>query len=331
MIIRIHLKKKNLLWIIAILRYSLPLFSFSFYGQIYIMLTTIFYCRKTDRPTSPYLKCRPGHWFNKIKPVAGISFFLHFLNAFITNTLDYKPIFIKSKSDLLKKSNSLPAVIFLFLKMIIITIFILDKGVESEHWAILSFLVFATGTNAYFTLYYENRQNKILLSLNNFFSLILFSGFLILFIGKIFKSLGYDGSIFLFFACSLLIVLYITFFKKKEVYSNFRDYKNIFNPDEYLYYLTHMCTIIKNKNNSRNYYMDLKSLIDSLEENCVDINCPLKKYLNYLENGFDCEFLLFEFCEKLFDYGLSKFNGNNFLKTNYSIFLITYMNNKKKA
>ena len=229
MIIRMLLKKRNLTWIIVILRYVLPLFSYSFYGQIFIMHTSIFYCRKTDNPTSPYLKCMPGHWFNKIKPIAGISIFFHFLTSFITNTLYYKPIFIKSNSDLLKKSNSFPDVIVLFLKMIIITIFILDKGKEYEHWAILSFLVLATGTNAYFTLYYENRQNKILLYLNNFFCLLLFSGFLILLIGKIFKYLGYNGSIFLFFTCSLLIILYITFFKRNEMYSNFKDYKNIFN------------------------------------------------------------------------------------------------------
>ena len=115
------------------------------------------------------------------------------------------------------------------------------------------------------------------------------------------------------------------------MYSNLKNYRNIFNPDEYLNYITNFYTLIKNKNNSRKYEMGIKSFIDSLEENCADINCPLKKYLLHLENGFDCEFLLLEFCEKLFEYGITKFHGNIFLKNNYSIFLITYMNNKKKA
>ena len=328
---RIKLKKKKIKWGITILRYCLPLFSFGFHGQIYLMFTTIFYCRKSESQTSPYLKCRPGHWFTEIKPIAGIAMFLHFLISFITNTLYYKPIFLKCNSDLLKKSNSLPDIIFLFSKMIIITIFILDKGVESEHWAILSFLVLVTGTNAYFTVFYENRTNEVLLALNNFFCLVLFSGFLILFIGKIFKSLGFDGSIFLFFSCSILIIIYIIFFKRNEMVYNSKNYKNITSPDEYLQYVTRFYNIIKNKNNSRYYSINLKSLILSIEEYCTEINCPLKKYLLNLENGFDCEYLLLQFCEKLFQYGISKFNGNIFLKNHYSIFLITYMNNRKKA
>ena len=137
---RIKLKKKKINWPITILRYTLPLFSFGFHGQIFLLFTTIFYCRKSESSTSPYLKCRNGHWFYKIKTIGGIAMFLHFLIAIITNTLYYKPIFIHCKSDLLKKSNTLPDIIFLFTKMITITIFIFDKGVESEHWVILSFL-----------------------------------------------------------------------------------------------------------------------------------------------------------------------------------------------
>ena len=150
---RIKRKKRIFSWPIKILKYTLPLFSFGFHGQIFLMFTTIFYCRKKESSTSPYLKCRPEHWFSKIKPIGGIAMFLHFLIAFITNTLYYKPIFLNCKSDLLKKSNSLPDIILLFTKMIIITIFILDKGVENEHWAIISFLTFVTGINSYFTLY----------------------------------------------------------------------------------------------------------------------------------------------------------------------------------
>ena len=149
----IKLNKRKIIWPIYILRYFLPLFSFGFYGQIFLMFTTILYCRKKESSTSPYLKCRPDHWFKNIKPIAVIAMFLHFLIAFITNSLYYKPIFMRCNCDLLKKSNSLPDIIFLFTKMIVITIFILDKGVESEHWAILSFLILVTGTNAYFTVF----------------------------------------------------------------------------------------------------------------------------------------------------------------------------------
>ena len=93
---RLKFHKRKIMWPIYILRYSLPLFCFGFYGQIFLMFTTIFYCRKSESSTSPYLKCRPGHWFNNIKPIAGIAMFLHFLIAFITNSLYYKPIFMRS-------------------------------------------------------------------------------------------------------------------------------------------------------------------------------------------------------------------------------------------
>lgn len=156
--------------------------------------------------------------------------FLNFLVAFITNTLYYKIIFLRSGNDLLKKSNSFPVIIFLFVKMIIISIFILDKGVESENWAILSFLVIITGVNSYFTIFYKNRQNLVLLTLNNFFSLILFMGFLILFTTKILGFLIFDGSIFLFFVCDILILIYIFLYKNNNIFIS-KDYKNIYNPD----------------------------------------------------------------------------------------------------
>ena len=330
MVYRIGNKKRKIMWPIYFLRYSLPILSFGFYGQIFLMFTTIFYCRKSESSTSPYLKCRPGHWFNNIKPIAGIAMFLNFLVAFLTNALYYKPIFLRKGSDLLKKSNSFPDIIFLFVKMITITIFILDKGVESEHWAILSFLVIITGINAYFTVFYKNRQNLALLTLNIFFSLLLFMGFLILFTAKILKFLNFDGSIFLFFACDVLILIYIFLYKNNNS-SISKDYKNIHNPDEYLQYVSNFYNIIINKNNSREYLNNLQIAILSIEENCVIENCPLQKYLINLEKGFNCEFLLLEFCEKLFQYGISKFNGNIYLKNHYSIFLINEMNNKKKA
>ena len=331
MVYRIKNKKKKILWPILVLKYCLPLFSFGFFGQIFLLFTTIFYCRKTESSTSPYLKCRPGHWFNDIKPIAGIATFLHFLISFITNTLYYKPIFIPSDCDLLKKSNTLPDVIFLFVKMIIITTFILDKGKEYEHWAILSILIFITGAYAYFTLSYKNRQNKVLLYLNNMFCVTLFSGFFILLIGKVFKFLEFNGGIFLFFSSLLMIILLIIFFKKHEIDEISVDYKNIPNKDKYFLYVNHIYNIIKNKNNSRNNSTLINSLITYTEYNCIIEDCPLKKYIFNIKKGVECDYLLLQFCDDLFQYGISKYKDNIFLKNQYCIFLIYEMNNKKKA
>ena len=59
----------------------------------------------------------------------------------------------------------------MFTKISKTILFISDKGLESEHWAMLSFLVFVTGINAYFILSYQNRHNKILMQVNNFLCL----------------------------------------------------------------------------------------------------------------------------------------------------------------
>ena len=331
MVYRIKKHKKKILWPITILKYCLPFLSFSFFGQIFVIFTTIFYCRKNESVTSLYLKCRPDHWSNKLKPIAGVAMFLHIFISFITNSLYYKLIFIPSKSDLLQKFNSFPDIIFLFTKMIIIVIFILDKGVESEHWPILLFMVFISGINAYFNVVHKNRPNKILSSLNIFFCLQLFAGFLILFIGKIFKFLKFNGGIYLFFCCAIIIILSIIFFKSNEMDLICKDYKKIDNPDEYLKYITYFYLLIKKKNDSREYSMIMKSLITSIEEKCIDQNCLLKKYLKNLEKGFDFEYQLIQFCEQLFQFGTTKFFDSIVLKNNYSMFLIIDMNNKKKA
>ena len=331
MLYRISNKKRKIMWPILILRYSLPLLSFGFYGQIFYIFTTIFYCRKKESNTSPYFKCRPDLWINQIKPIAGIAMFLNFLIVFfITNSLYYKPVFLKTNNDLLKKWTSLPDIILLFTKMIIISIFVFDKEVETEHWAILFVLVIVTGINASLTVFYKNRQNIVLLALNNFFSMILFLGFLVLFIAKIFKFLNFDGSIFLLFVCTFLIILYIALYKKNYMFIS-KDYKNINNENEYLFYVSNFYNYIINKNSSRIYLHNLLSIIYSIEENCVIQNCPLQKYLINFEKGYDCQYLLLRFCEKLFRCGISKFNKNIFLKNHFSIFLINEMNDKKKA
>ena len=331
MIYRIKKHKKKILWPIKILKYCLPLLSFGFFGQIFLIFTTIFYCREKELSTSPYLLCRPDHWFNKIKFVGAIGMILHILIALITNLLYYKLNFIVNGSDLLKKTHSFPDIFFLFTKIILIVIFILDKGVESEHWYLLSFLIALTGMNAYINVFYGGRQNKILLSINNFFCLVLFSGFFILFIGKIVKFLNFNGGIFLFFCIVIIILIYIIFFKNNDMDFISKDFKKINNLDEYLQYLTSFYNLIKIKNNSRNNTTIIKTLINSLELNCLQPNCFLKKYLVNLEKGFDFEYLLLQFCEQLFQFGISKFNRNINIKIYYSMFLTLEMDNKKKA
>ena len=327
---RIIRHKKPITWTIKYLQYMLPILSFGFYGQIFLLFTTTFYCRKTESPTSPYLMCR-DNWFNDFKPFSGLAMILHFAIALITNTLYYQPTFIKCKTDLLQKYNSFPDVVFLCVKILIIVIFILDKGEENEHWAIICFLILVTGVNTYFTFFYQNRKNTILLNLNNIFCLILFTGFIILLIGKIVRNWNFNGSIFLF--ASLVIIIFIFFLFYKSYSPNFItiDFRTIIDPDEYLQYVLKFCDFVRNKNKSRDYLIIMSGLISSMEENCIDDDCPLKKYLINLKKGIDSEYYLLQYVETLYQYGIAKFPANIFLKNYYSSFLIMDMNNKKKA
>ena len=312
------------------MQYALPILSFGFYGQIYLLFTTVFYCREKDSPTTPYLKCKDS-WFNNFKPFAGLAMFLHLLIAFITNNLYYQPTFVNCKTDLLQKTNSFPDVMFLFVKVLIISLFIMDKGEENEHWAIICFLILVTGINAYFTLFYQNRKNIVLLNLNNIFCLILFTGFIILLIGKIMKVWNFNGSIFLL--ASLITIIFIFFVFHKSYNPDFivKDYRTIFNPDEFLQYILRFSEFVRNKNKSRNHLIVMTGLISSMEEKCIDPECPLKKYLINLKKGIDSEYYLLQFVETLYQYGINKFPQNIFLKNYYSSFLIMEMNNKKKA
>ena len=75
----------------------------------------------------------------------------------------------------------------------------------------------------------------------------------------------------------------------------------------------------------------LKCYIETLEDNCLDSNCCLKIYLEKLKNGIECQYLLFEYLETLYKFGISRFMNNDMLKNDYALFLAMKMNNKRQA
>ena len=327
------IKKRKFYYIpLLILKFCLPFFSVCFFGQIFLLLTTIFDCQNGFAYVSKELVCRKGIWFSIDAPLAGIAMALLTILALITNTLYYKSSFVRNGSDLLKKTNCFPDIMLLFTKIVVITLFILDNGSEEEHWAILFFLILITGVNVLCNYKYQNRLNKKLVYINNIFCLMPFLGFCSLFIGKILSFLDFNGAIFLFFFFIFLIVLYITFYSKKNMSFVLIDHRNIENPVDYLNYIHQFYEIAVNTNNLRKDFTLLKSFIAKKEEKCFDLNCPLKKYINIKSfDEFDNIFPLLQFCEKLFEFGISKFPDNISLKINYSMFLIFEMNHNKKA
>ena len=328
---RIKNKKLNILWPLSILKFCLPFFSVCFFGQSFLLLATIFDCQNGFAYVSKTLVCRTGTWFKFEAPLAGVGMVLQAILALITNTLYFKSIFVKHGSDVLKKNNCIPDVMLLITKIFIIVLFIFDDGNEDENWAVLIFLILITGVNTLCNYNYQNRLNKQLTFINNILCLMPFLGFFSLFVGKIFKSLGFNGSIFLFFTWVAFGILFILFYKNKEINFALINYKNIENPQDYLNYIHKYHSLVMNKNNSRNDFTILKSLIAKKEEKCFDVYCPLKIYADNPSDEIEDIFPLLQFCEKLFEFGISKFPNDISLKINYSLFLIFEMNHNNKA
>ena len=136
---RIKNKQLNILWLVSILKFFLPFFSVCIFGQSFLLLTTIFDCQNGFAYVNKELICRTGIWFSIDALLAMIAMILHTFLALITNTLYYKSIFVKNGSNVLKKINCYPDIILVFTKIIVIVIFIVDDGVEDEHWIIFFF------------------------------------------------------------------------------------------------------------------------------------------------------------------------------------------------
>ena len=328
---RIKNKKLNILWPISILKFSLTFMSYTIFSQSFITLLKIFNCKNGVLYIDSSIICPKGFMFYIIATLTIIGIILQIIIGLITSALYFKPIFIINGSDVLKKTNSLPDIIFIITKIAVNLLLFFDKETESEQWIIIFCLNIFTGINAYYNFYFKNRFNKTLIILNKIFCLITFSGYFTLFIGKFFQSLEFTGTIHLFLVSIIIIIVYIFIYQNKHIDYISIDYSEINNPFDYLYYISIFYKIIKNKNNSRDYYTILESLISKIEENCIIPECPIKKYIEHINNGIECPFLLNQYCDKLFEYGIAKFSDNVSLKNYYSIFLIMDMNYKKKA
>jgi hypothetical protein len=319
----------KLLWPISFLKFCLPTFSGIFYGQIFLLLTTIFDCQDGFSYVSQDLVCRSGQWFSIETPLTIIAIILHAVMALMKNTLYYKSIYVKKGSDILKKTNCNSDLALLLTKIFVNLIFILEDKSEDSHWAILFFLILFTGLNLNCVFYYQSRQNKKLDFLNKILCLLPFLGFFSLFVGKIFIFLGFNGAIFMFFTWIILGIIFILFYRKKEIDFVSINYREIENTEIFISYVNTFYEIITNREFCRKDYTILKSLISKKEENCFDSQCPLKKYEN--SPGEDNIFPLLQYCERLFEFGISKFPKDISLKVNYSTFLIFEMNNNKNA
>ena len=317
-------------WIITILTNAIPLISKSFFGQIFYSLLTIFYC-DSETNSSFYdesQQCLEGLWFKIQTIFCIISIVILFFIAYVTNCVFYIPMCLKGKN---KKIHSLNDVILLLTKIILYILFIALRN-EKDTYAILIVCNLVSGFNFYSLSYYQGYSNQNLAFSNIYLSLILFWGFLCLFIGKIIKDLiVFNGTLYLFFIGFILLFIQ-TYYKskiKKELYNI--DREKITSYIEYYKYIIEIQALIEKKDDSRENKIALKSLLMKIEENCTQPSCFLKRYLNCLAEGKDLDILLYYYMQKAFEDGLNKFNHNITITISYIYFLLKRLSKKKKA
>ena len=167
---------------------------------------------------------------------------------------------------------------------------------------------------------YNNYENLLLKELNRYFSILLFSLMSCLIIGKIFNAWGFSGSLYLFVIGMINAIISIFIYKNGfNSYSNIK-FKELNSGCECLLYIKDFLDLVKTRHLCREKLLIFDSLISIREENCIDKNCKLKKYLNLREKGETNDFILFQHCQTLYEIALKKFPDDVVLKVNY----ITY-------
>ena len=331
MAFRLKEGKYNVLWPLIILKYCLPLLCFTFFGQSFLLLISSFKCLSGKLYYDSKINCTINNLFYFNVTISSIAIILLIFLSYITISLHFHADFISEGNNILKKRTSLPDIVFLFCKMIIIMTFMFDKSKEYEHWGIIFIICLITGINAYYTLFIQNYENSIIKKFHYFYSLFLFYGFFSLLIGKIFKSWDFNGAFYLFLLGLILIIIYCIFYAKTYLEFLNINFNEINQSYDFINYIKSYLHCVQEKEVSRDSSIILTSFIEKIEEKCTNKVCVLKKYLSSLSRGFDSNFLLLQFCQKLFRFALNRFPRDINLRIFYIIFLLTKINQKKNA
>ena len=314
------------------MRIVLPTVSLSFFGQIFEILILIYLCDNDGISTnSNTIKCPNSTMYYILFVLSSIAILFLLIISYISISMYFKPSFMVDKSSSLQKIDSYPNKIFFFNKIIFIVLTNIIYKNQIYTWFILIILCLSSYVNMLGFTQYNNYQNKLLLELNKFFSILLFGIIDTLIIGKIFNELGFNGTLYLFI---FIIIMSITsaFLYQERLNSfpsiNFNELKS---GCERLKYIKRFLDLVKTKHLTREKTLLFDTLIKIKEENCINKNCNLKKYLKYLEKGESNDFILFQHCQYLYELAIKKFPDDYNLKINYIVYLVIQMSKKKLA
>jgi hypothetical protein len=164
-----RLKSNNykILWPINILKYSLPIFFITFFGQTFLLIVSIFNCQNGIRYYNSNLSCKDDVVFYSLAPFAIIALIVQIILSFITVSMYYQQDYInKNINGVLTKRNSFSEIVFLVCKIIMILIFNFDNEVQSHHFAIILIILIITGFNAYCNYFTQDYSNIIIKRFN---------------------------------------------------------------------------------------------------------------------------------------------------------------------
>ena len=314
-----------------IMRYLLPTISLSFFGQIFESLILIYLCDEkeiSDKYNSFECPNKAAKYLFSVLCAFGIFFFINI--SFITVSIFYKPSFIPDKNNSLTKMGSSSNIIFLFNKIIFIVLTNINTTSKLYTWFMLIVLLVSTFANMIGFTKFNNYENKILKEINKFFSILLFSFISFLIISSIFNGLGFNGTIYFFLFGILISIISAILYKESLNAFSYIDFKVLSSTHEQILYIKKLLYLIKYKHLYREKTLTFDSLVLFNEENCINKNCKLKKYLKSVEKGEPNDFLLFQHCQRLYEIALKK-SDDIILKINYVVYLIVQMSKRKLA
>ena len=316
----------------SIMRIILPSISLTFFGQIFELFILIFKCdEKCGVAGCNSFKCPNNGLFYIFSVFCIIAIILLLFISYITISAYYKPNFIKERNNSLNKIDAFPNKIFFFTKVLFIVLTNIKYNNQIFIWIILIILLIASSMNMLGFTKYNNYKNKLLLEINKFFSILLFWIIFCLIIGKIFISLDFDGTLYYFLFGIIISIISAIIYKDRLNSFSFINFNELNSSYERLKFIQKFIELVQKKHLTREKSLLFDSLILIQEENCINKNCKLKKYLKSLKRGEAKDFILFQHCQTLYEKALRKFPDDYKLKINYIVYLIVQMSKRKLA
>ena len=118
--------------------------------------------------------------------------------------------------------------------------------------------------------------------------------------------MGFKGTIYFFLFGILISIISAILYKESLNSFSYIEFKVLNSPHEQILYIKKLLDLIKFKHLYREKTLTFNSLILFNEENCINKNCKLKKYLKSVEKGQPNDFFLFQHCQRLYEIALKK-------------------------